>query len=156
MARPSKYNPKYHIPWSKSLAMEGLTDEEIAKRMEIAKSTLNKWKIDYPEFKEALEMGKEPADAEVELSLYKRAVGYKYKEKKVIVTMDKDGNQQPARIETTEKEVIPDVTAQIFWLKNRRPDRYRDKQDIDINPDKEITFLVSPASKMKKEESSDG
>lgn len=152
MARPTKYNPKYHVAWAKSLAMEGLTDTEIAKRMEVTRSTLSKWKTEYSEFAEALEIGKEPADARVEQSLFKRAVGYKYKEKKVIVTMDKDGNQMPARIETIEKEVVPDVTAQIFWLKNRRPDKFRDKQDVDINNDKSIVFNITPASKIRKEE----
>lgn len=29
------------------------------------------------------------------------------------------------------KEIAPDVTAQIFWLKNRRPDKWRDKQEIE-------------------------
>lgn len=152
MGRPSKYNPKYHVPWAKSLAMEGKTDEEIADRLGIARSTLSKWKSENKEFAEALEIGKESADAEVELSLYKRAIGYRYKEKKVIVQMDKDGNQMPARIETVEKEIVPDVTAQIFWLKNRKPDKYRDKQDIAIEKDKDIKIIVAPASTMEKDE----
>lgn len=152
MGRPSKYNPKYHVPWAKSLAMEGKTDEEIADRLGIARSTLSKWKSENKEFAEALEIGKESADAEVELRLYKRAIGYRYKEKKVIVQMDKDGNQMPARIETVEKEIVPDVTAQIFWLKNRKPDKYRDKQDIAIEKDKDIKIIVAPASTMEKDE----
>ena len=152
MGRPSKYNPKYHVPWAKSLAMEGKTDEEIADRLGIARSTLSKWKSENKEFAEALEIGKESADAEVELSMYKRAIGYRYKEKKVIVQMDKDGNQMPARIETVEKEIVPDVTAQIFWLKNRKPDKYRDKQDIAIEKDKDIKIIVAPASTMEKDE----
>ena len=152
MGRPSKYNPKYHVPWAKSLAMEGKTDEEIADRLGIARSTLSKWKSENKEFAEALEIGKESADAEVELSLYKWAIGYRYKEKKVIVQMDKDGNQMPARIETVEKEIVPDVTAQIFWLKNRKPDKYRDKQDIAIEKDKDIKIIVAPASTMEKDE----
>lgn len=152
MGRPSKYNPKYHVPWAKSLAMEGKTDEEIADRLGIARSTLSKWKSENKAFAEAMEIGKESADAEVELSLYKRAIGYRYKEKKVIVQMDKDGNQMPARIETVEKEVLPDVTAQIFWLKNRKPDKYRDKQDIAIEKDKDIKIIVAPASTMEKDE----
>lgn len=151
MARPSKYNPKYHIPWAKSLAMEGLTEKQIATSMEVAMSTFSKWKKEFPEFAEAVEKGKEPADAQVELSLFKRANGYTYKEKKVIVAMDKDGNQKPARIETVEKEVAPDVTACIFWLKNRRPDKYRDKQDIELNNEKEIIFNIAKASEMKQD-----
>ena len=151
MARPTKYNAKYHVPWAKSLAMEGLTEKQIADSMEIAMSTFSKWKNEHPEFSEAVKKGKEPADAEVELSLYKRALGHTAKDKKVIITMDKDGNQKPARIETTEKEIPADVTACIFWLKNRRPDKYRDKQDIVIDNEKEINFNIVGASEMMKD-----
>lgn len=151
MARPSKYNEKYHVPWAKSLAMDGRIEKEIADAMEISMATLSRWKKEFPKFAEALEKGKEPADAEVELSLFKRAKGYSYKEKKVIVAMDKDGNQKPARIETVEKEVAPDVTACIFWLKNRRPDKYRDKHDIEFDNEKEIIFNIAKASEMMKD-----
>lgn len=152
MARPSKYNPKYHIPWAKSLAMEGKTENEIAVSMEVAPSTFKKWKKEHADFEAAVNKAKEVADAEVELSLYKRATGYSYKEKKTVVTMDKDGNQKPARIEVTDKDVIPDVTACIFWLKNRRRDKWRDNWDIDVNSDKEIIFNLVPASEKKETE----
>ena len=152
MARPSKFNPEYHVPWAQSLAMEGKTDKEIADRMKISRSTLSKWKTESQEFADALEYGKEIADSKVEQSLYKRAIGYKYKEKKVIVTMDADGNQKPARIETVEKEVIPDTTAQIFWLKNRKRNAWKDKQDIEMETDQEIIFNIVPASERKAEE----
>ena len=150
--RPTKYNPKYHVPWATSLAMEGLTNDEIADRMGVASSTFRKWVKENPELSAAVQKGKEAADAEVELSLFKRATGYSYKEKKVIVAMDADGNQKPARIETTEKEVQPDVTAQIWWLKNRRRDKWRDKWDIGIESDKEIIFNIVGASQAEQEE----
>lgn len=131
MARPTKFEPKYHIPWAKSLAMEGLTDKEIAGRMEIAESTVHKWKRDFPEFSEALKEGKDVADAKVTNSLYRTAVGFTLKEKKVIVTMENDGTQKPARIETTEREVGPNVTSIIYWLKNRRPAVWKDRQSVE-------------------------
>lgn len=152
MPRPSKYNSKYHVPWAKSLAMEGKTEQEIADAMEIARSTLNKWRSENKEFDEALCKGRETADAEVEQSLFKRATGYTYKEKKVVVTMDKDGNQQPARIETTDKVVAPDTTACIFWLKNRRRDKWKDKWEVDVNEGKEIIFNIAPASEREEKE----
>lgn len=155
MGRPSKYNPKYHIPWVKSLAMDGKTEHEIADSMEISRSTLKKWEKDYPEFAEALAIGKGAADAAVEQSLFKRAMGFKYKEKKTIITMDKDGNQMPARIESIEREAIPDTGACIFWLKNRRRDRWRDSWDVDVTTDKEINFNIVPASKREESEGSE-
>ena len=133
MARPKEYIQDLHDSWAWSLAMEGLTDKEIAEKLGIAKSTLNNWKNEHPTFLDSLKAGKEPIDAKVQNSLYQRAIGYSYKEKKVVVELDSNGNQKPARIETTEKIVPPDTTAQIFWLKNRRPDLWRDKQEVELS-----------------------
>lgn len=135
MGRPTIYNPEVHNEQALSLAIEGLTDKEIAKEMGIAKSTLNVWKKEYPEFMDSLKSGKAVADRKVQLSLYKRALGYTVKEKKVIVELDNEGGQKPARIETTEKQIIPDTTAQIFWLKNRCPQAWRDKQEVSVTND---------------------
>jgi len=144
MARPKEYIQDLHDSWAWSLAMEGLTDKEIAQKMGIAKSTLNKWKIDFPSFSDSLKAGKEPVDSTVQKSLYQRAIGYSFKEKKVIVELDTNGNQKPARIETTEKIVPPDTTAQIFWLKNRRPDLWREKHDVELtNPFLELMKAAS-------------
>lgn len=141
MARPIKYLGEIHCRWAQSLAMEGLTDAEIAVRLGLAQSTLHKWKKDFPEFSEALKEGKEPADAKVKMSLYKRAIGYTEKEKKVLVEMDKEGNQKPAKIETTEKHIQPDVGAIAFWLKNRLPNEWKDRQTVESKVDQEVTDL---------------
>lgn len=106
-------------------ARDGLTDEQIAHNMGINPATLYEWKKKYHEISEALKKGKEVVDIQVENALLKRALGYSYKETKTEETADGD------KVTVTIKEVIPDTTAQIFWLKNRRPDRWRDKQDIE-------------------------
>lgn len=106
-------------------ARDGLTDEQIAKNLDITPSTLYEWKRRYSEISEALKKGKEVVDIEVENALLKRALGYSYEEKKVEVS------EEGTKVTKTIKEVVPDTTAQIFWLKNRRPDRWRDKQDIE-------------------------
>ena len=142
MGRPSGYIEDLHNDWAWSLAAEGLTDKEIAEKMGIAKSTLNKWKLENQSFSDSLKNGKETIDAQVQKSLYQRAIGYEYKEKKVIVELDNNGNQKPARIETTEKLVPPDTTAQIFWLKNRQPDKWRDKQVQEIEAGSFLSFLM--------------
>lgn len=99
-------------------AREGLTDEQIAHNMGCGYSTLKTWKDKFPAIQASLKKGKEVVDFEVENALLKRALGYKEKEKK----LDKNGE-----LVEVEKEIPPDVTAQIFWLKNRRPDKWRDK-----------------------------
>lgn len=106
-------------------ARDGLTDEQIAKNLDIVPSTLYEWKRQYSEISEALKKGKEVVDIEVENALLKRALGYSYEENKVEVS------EEGTKVTKTIKEVVPDTTAQIFWLKNRRPDRWRDKQDIE-------------------------
>ena len=148
MARPTDYIPDVHLAWASSLAMDGLIDKEIADKMGVARSTLKLWEKKYPEFSDALKIGKQSADAKVLQSLFKRATGYSDKEKKIIVEMDSQGNQKPARIETTEKHIIPDVGAICFWLKNRRPDEWRDKKDVEVsgNPFEELMKKATSAS----------
>ncbi len=106
-------------------ARDGLTDEQIAGNAGIAVSTLYEWKKTYAEISEALKKGKEVVDIQVENALLKRALGYSYSETKV------EDSPDGRKITKTVKEVLPDTTAQIFWLKNRRPDLWRDKQDIE-------------------------
>jgi len=113
-------------------ARDGLTDKQIAHNMGVTEQTLNNWKKEYPSLFESLKRGKEVVDIEVENQLLKRAKGYSYEEvtKEVRVI---DG--EPVMMETKRvtKEVLPDVTAQIFWLKNRKPNEWRDKKDVEMS-----------------------
>ena len=110
-------------------ARDGLTDEQIATNMGVSRSTLNEWKNKYPDIMDTLKRGKEVVDRQVENALLKRALGYSYKETTREVT---DTGEMIVTKEVT-KEVAPDTTAQIFWLKNRKPEEWRDKQQIDVS-----------------------
>lgn len=99
-------------------ARDGLIDEQIAHNMGITTKTLYEWKNKYGEISEALKKGKEVIDRQVENALLKRALGYAYDE-----TTYEDG----VETKRVKKEVAPDTTAQIFWLKNRKPAEWRDK-----------------------------
>lgn len=103
-------------------ARDGLTDEQIAHNMGVTAKTLYVWKSAYGEICEALKRGKDVVDTQVENALLKRALGYEYMEERVEVS-DKDGR----KVIQTTKTVPPDTTAQIFWLKNRIPAKWRDK-----------------------------
>ena len=103
-------------------ARDGLTDEQIAHNMGIATGTLYAWKKAHGEISEALKKGKEVVDIEVENALLKRAMGCDYIEERVEV--NGDGKR---KVTQTTKHIPGDTTAQIFWLKNRRADRWRDK-----------------------------
>lgn len=111
-------------------ARDGLTDEQIAHNIGIVPSTLYEWQKKYPKISESLKRGKEVIDRQVENALLKRALGYEYEEVKQIIEKDEKGKDRK-RIEKTVKHVAPDTTAQIFWLKNRKPEQWRDKRDIE-------------------------
>lgn len=110
-------------------ARDGLIDKQIAHNMGVAYSTLRTWRDKFPELAEALQKGKEVVDREVENALYKRALGYWVTETKTVTLPDGD-----MRVEEIHKHVAPDTTAQIFWLKNRKPDQWREKNDLTLTP----------------------
>lgn len=130
--RPSKYNKKYHLPWIRGLARQGLTVDEIAKELEVAKKTIYNWMNEDEELLHALNEGRSLADSKIEDALFRRALGGTVKETKKIIRNDSNGVQEAVRIEITEREVMPDATACIFWLKNRKPQDWRDKRDMEV------------------------
>lgn len=125
MARPTDYRKEY-AEQARKLCLLGYTDKQLADFFNVNERTINRWKIDHPEFCQSIKKGKEVADIEVIESLYKRAVGFEYDE----MELKTDGNAKSKRV--IKKLVIPDTTAQIFWLKNRQPEMWRDKQEREI------------------------
>lgn len=121
IGRPTKYKIEYNEQAYK-LCLLGHTDEELADFFEVHVSTIHQWKLDYPEFSDSIKKGKEIADAEVSKSLYHRALGYSHP--------DVDIKAVNGEIVETPvmKHYPPDATSAIFWLKNRQPKKWRDKQ----------------------------
>jgi transposase-like protein len=137
--RPSKYSPEFHPLLAEALAKTGATDKQICEKLGIAEPTLYAWKKEHPEFSKALKDGKEEPDEKVRTSLYSRAVGYD-NPNAVKIFMPANA-KEPVYAPYTEHHA-PDVTACIFWLKNRRPDEWREKQEITLET-KQI--IVKPA-----------
>ncbi len=116
-----------------SFARLGLTDSEIAKRMGVGVSTLNNYKKQYSKIDEALKNGREYVDTKIENALIKRAIGYEYTEQVMERVLNKEtGEYEFVLTKEMKKEVKPDISAQVFWLKNRRPDLWKDKQDLSV------------------------
>lgn len=107
-------------------ARDGLTDEQIAHNMGVSERTFTEWKGRFPAIVSALKKGKAPVDLEVENALLKRALGYTEEEVTTEIIEQPDGKKRK-QIKKVLRIFPPDTTAQIFWLKNRRPDRWRDK-----------------------------
>lgn len=127
MGRKSAYKEEYN-QLAENYALLGATDKEMADLFSVTERTLNQWKKDYPEFLQSLKKGKNIADANVASRLYNRAIGYNCKATKFATSEGKI---------TDSKEYIehypPDTTAAIFWLKNRQPEKWRDKKEVDAN-----------------------
>lgn len=99
--------------------------------MGIRRTTLYEWSNRFPDIANTLKKGKAPVDQQVENALLKRALGYDYEE--TITEMEEVGGKPKKHIRRVSKHMPGDTTAMIFWLKNRRPDRWRDKQDVSVN-----------------------
>jgi hypothetical protein len=118
--RPSSYRAEY-AEWAEKLTKLGATDKELADSFDVVEATINNWKLAHPEFLESIKRGKAIADAEVASKLFHRATGYEHPEDDIKSVMGE------IVITPTIKHYPPDTTAAIFWLKNRRPDLWRDK-----------------------------
>lgn len=120
--RPSAFRPEF-IAQAKSLCELGATDFQIAKALQIDVATFYRWRNSFPEFCDALKTAKYVADEAVERSLYHRATGYTFEAEEVF--------QHQGKIIRAKviKHIPPDTTAMIFWLKNRRPQQWRDRQE---------------------------
>lgn len=124
MPRPTDYKTEYCEQGYK-LCLLGATDAEMASFFNVAESTINKWKLDYPEFSESIKKGKVQADAVVASKLFHRATGYEHPEVDIKL-------YQGTIIKTDlVKHYPPDTTAAIFWLKNRQKEKWRDRQDME-------------------------
>ena len=104
-------------------ARDGLTNEQIAHNIGCSPSTLYKWISENVEISESLKAGKEVVDRQVENAMLKSALGFEYEEETVT---------NSGAVVTTKKYSKPNVTAQIFWLKNRKTDTWRDKTEQQV------------------------
>jgi len=141
MAKAAKKNKggaptKYHASYAKqaSVACEeaGFTDARLARLFGVKQSTISNWKNAHPKFLEAVRTGRETYDTQcVEASLLKRALGYRNVE--AYREPDPANPDKLKIVKTVTKNVIPDVGAQKFWLRNRNRERWPDTQNIDTN-----------------------
>lgn len=127
-------------------ARDGLSNEQIAHNIGINKDTLYEWQKRFSDFSDALKKGKEVVDREVENALLKRAMGYEYDEVTQEPVEDKDTGEVQMRVtKRVTKQIAPDVTAQIFWLKNRKPDEFRDKRDVELSGHVDLGSIIEKA-----------
>lgn len=160
--RPTKYRSEF-CRTAKLLARGGATDFEIYQALGISRDTFYQWLHTHPKFSEAVKGSKAPADRRTERSLFERANGYIYPSEEIFLVDHTEERQDPAstaenplppivvrtkvalRVPTL-KHVPPDTTAIIFWLKNRRPKKWRDFKAVELStlPGRPVALTYTP------------
>ena len=137
-----KWLEEENLTLLKSWAIKGLTDRQIADCIGIAESTLYEWKKKHSEISEALKKGKEVFDAESVEALHQAGIGHYIEEVYTDITI-RDG-VETKRIRTRKRWIPSNVTALIFWLKNRDPDNWKDRKAVEevVNDDKAIMRYI--------------
>ena len=151
---PTKYNEAYNEQAYK-LCLLGATDATLADFFEVHVDTIYEWKNVYPIFSESIKKGKYSADSSIAQSLYDRAKGCRITKQSAIKLTTKEpvlnANGEPTRsmkqtekieIVDLEEDVPPDTTAAIFWLKNRQPKEWRDKQIVEHEGSIDNRFIM--------------
>ena len=137
--------------WKRS----GLTDKQIYEKIGISQETFYVWIRTHTLFSEALKKGKEFSDFEVENALFKNATGYYQKINKVhkIKTIKVVEGKRLETEELVEKEeevfFQPNTAAQIFWLKNRKSDAWKNNPVPNEN-EQSIQILTQILEETKK------
>jgi transposase len=137
--RPPKFKPEY-VQIAATMCRMGATNADLAEAFKVTTRTIINWQMRYEEFFHSTKTGKEPADERVKRSLYERAVGYGYNAVKIFQFQG-----QPVVVPYVEF-VPPDVTAAIFWLKNRCPDEWKDRVTQESSGEIHITIDAADAA----------
>ena len=136
MARPTDYREEYDQQAYK-LCLLGATDKQLANFFDTSEQTINAWKKQFPSFLESLKNGKQIADAEIANSLYERAKGYTHDDVHI------SNHQGEVLLTPIKKHYPPDTGAAMAWLKNRQPELWRDRRDLDINTTEPVHFHLN-------------
>ena len=137
--RPSAYHPSF-AEWGAEMCKLGATDSDLARVFKVTTQTIYNWQVEHPEFLDAIMQGKDFFDDKIERSLAHRALGYTFNSEKVF-----QHQGEIVRAEVLE-HIPPDVTAQIFWLKNRRKEQWNTPSEVSTQAFSLIEQLVRMAT----------
>ncbi len=126
-ARPGAYRKAY-AEQARKLCRLGASDAELADFFGVSEAALGRWQDAHPEFFASIMEGRALADAEVAQALFRRATGYAHPDVHI--------SSYQGEITVTEitKHYPPDTVACALWLKNRRPDLWRDRRGEEDEP----------------------
>src|SRR6056297_1379944 len=135
-------------------AKDGLSNEQIAHNMGVSQQTFYNYLKKHVEILEAIKRSKEVVDREVENAMHKSANGYFVEEIKEIIEKDEMGKDRK-KIERNKKWIPPNPALNIFWLKNRKPEKWRNnpEENSDANKDSLRTLAEVLLESREKNES---
>jgi phage antirepressor YoqD-like protein len=123
--RPTKFKPKF-VEMAAAMWSAGATTREVAKKLRVTETTLYQWLRDDPQFQQAKEKATSVVDDLVEAALFKQATG-QFTQPDVHIAVNAQG--EVTKVPYT-KHLAPNITAGIFWLKNRRPAQWRERIEV--------------------------
>ena len=150
--RPTKYKAEY-AEQAGRLCTFGATDADLGDFFHVSEQTINAWKNKHPKFLESIKECKKIVDGMVERRLFERATGYNHPEDKIF------NNAGEELVVATTKHYAPDTAAAIFWLKNRQPDKWRDKTEVATThkfEDESDEALANRLKRLREKEGIDG
>jgi transposase-like protein len=142
--QPTKYDPAF-IPIVVNLVARGLTNQEIAQTLDVEERTLYNWRREHEDLAQALVRSKELIDAQVEASLLMKANGYERQVQKATAS---------GKVVTVTEYFPPSDSAIQFWLRNRKPQEFREQRDVNVKHGVEqgfLSFLAALDAKAKAE-----
>lgn len=129
--RPAKYNPEETPKVARTVTGEGKTLAQLAQLLGVNPDTITDWQKKHPEFSVAIKLGREDASDRVERALFERAIGYSHPTVKPMVVSGGQGMGSSIEMVDLVEQYPPDTTAAMSWLKNKRPDQWKDKQHVE-------------------------
>jgi len=133
--RPTRYRKEF-AELAYNYCLLGSTDAQLGVFFSVTEQTINNWKKAHPEFFESIKKAKYQADAQVAQSLFHRANGYEHADTHI------SNYQGKITVTDTVKHYAPDPTSAIFWLKNRQPEIWRDKKEVELDATVAVTDIV--------------
>lgn len=146
-----KYDKNITPILAEGWAREGLNNEQIANNLGIHISTLYEWQNIYPDFSEALKKGKEVVDFKVENALYKKAIGYDYIEITQRIIKNENGEEEIKETIKYNKVQHPSDRAIEIWLRNRKPDKWGEKEKEKETQPPIVNIEIKDNSEIQKE-----
>lgn len=152
IGRPTDYRPEYARMAATACSL-GATDSDLAKLFDVSDTTIDNWKTAHPEFLGSVKEAKSLLDQQVEQSLYRRATGWEHDAVKIMAVAQGEGLGSAIEKVPYVEHYPGDTTAMIFWLKNRQPARWRDRQEVEHSGKVGLEAIV--AGSMGKQSTSD-